>query len=836
MGTEVQFKSHMPGYYSMRDLNEDANSYNNWPLHYRDGPLPNGQFYNYSRPSATADTYVDYDKDAVKQKMLEHEAIFKKQVYELHRLYRIQKDLMDEIRRKELASSPLASSSFLPEDAQKWQSPGFLSNCRRPSISGSEASYSPMKSLTGNNSPQASPFPPQNGCTSKVPEWLESRPSKVRRRMIDLTLPADNYIDPEESEPFKNDPYDPARRAVTDLNQPIQIEDTNMPAHPRSRALFDGKILGKELSCKSQCGSSNGTSSNRHTESNGGGSGWVSYAINAGHDNGVPEHAPQSRIHEVPMHLPAHTVNQHKVSLSTDWAKSHSHLLSPWQRPSASLTQKAVSVEVGPSLDSYSIHHTNFEPPPLGHGVFSERWHQSNGRPESRLGNKSLYDRNGFYPMASSAGPKGISCRHNEQNSIDIKRSAAMDLSRVLSDGGQKQEDHVAVLPWLRADTSRKDEATAKSAFDFKEKNLYQPPTNQLTGRSELDECSRNTKILGIPIFGEPATPKKESSSLTGKSECEAAEGGKKRRMLDINLPCDQVPEELPVVENKEPSIKISGLKCEIDLNSCADEGETSLVIAHEASERKTLVVIDLEAPACPEMEEEISTEDEKHIQSIHRKIEHVPDETIKIAAEAIVAISSAVPDLPEPSSAENLQWFASIVLQERQVRNFSSSSEGIDYFESMTLKLSEMKDEEHLPQPLVPPEILKVGGEVSAVATSAVRPQRRGRQKRDFQRDILPGLTSLSRHEVMEDMQTFGGLMRATGHAWNCRPTRRGSARNRPARPRRKRKTTSCPSPPVPSPAYTSPVNLTGWGKTRRPRRQRCPAPAGNAPVIQLT
>lgn len=79
-GTEVQLKSCMPGYYSMRDLNEDPNGCNNWPLHYRERHLPNGQIYNCSLAGATADSCFDYDKDAVKQKILEHEAIFKKQV------------------------------------------------------------------------------------------------------------------------------------------------------------------------------------------------------------------------------------------------------------------------------------------------------------------------------------------------------------------------------------------------------------------------------------------------------------------------------------------------------------------------------------------------------------------------------------------------------------------------------------------------------------------------------------------------------------------------------------------------------------------------------------
>lgn len=77
MGTKVQSKSYLPGYhYSMRDMNEDSNN-SSWPLFYTNKPLPNGQYYNSFLPRTVAEAY---DKDALKQKMLEHEAIFKYQV------------------------------------------------------------------------------------------------------------------------------------------------------------------------------------------------------------------------------------------------------------------------------------------------------------------------------------------------------------------------------------------------------------------------------------------------------------------------------------------------------------------------------------------------------------------------------------------------------------------------------------------------------------------------------------------------------------------------------------------------------------------------------------
>lgn len=75
----MQCKSYLPGYYSVRDLNEDPNNCS-WPLYYGDKPLPNTQYYNGFLPRAPIDAYQGYGKDAVKQTMLKHEAIFKNQV------------------------------------------------------------------------------------------------------------------------------------------------------------------------------------------------------------------------------------------------------------------------------------------------------------------------------------------------------------------------------------------------------------------------------------------------------------------------------------------------------------------------------------------------------------------------------------------------------------------------------------------------------------------------------------------------------------------------------------------------------------------------------------
>jgi hypothetical protein len=118
---------------------------------------------------------------------------------------------------------------------------------------------------------------------------------------------------------------------------------------------------------------------------------------------------------------------------------------------------------------------------------------------------------------------------------------------------------------------------------------------------------------------------------------------------------------------------------------------------------------------------------------------------------------------------------------------------------------------------------------------------QRRRRQKRDFQRDVLPGLTSLSRPEITEDVQLLEGLVQASGGSWESSLTRRGRCGGR-ARGRKPRKTVvtviveeeeeeEVEVSPPPKPAGTGELEadgrgMIGWGRTtRRCRRARCPS-----------
>ncbi|KAF2325439.1 hypothetical protein GH714_028706 [Hevea brasiliensis] len=1070
----------------MRDLNEDSNSCS-WPLFYGDRVFTNGQYYNGFLPRAIADVYTGYDKDVVKQTMLEHEAIFKKQLCELHRLYRIQRDLMDETKRKELyknrmpietslSSSPLASQ-VTSEDARKWHILGFpLGNsvCAGPSTSGIEDMHSPLSSIKRSSS-QASPLLSQNGGTSKDVEILESRPSKVRRKMFDLQLPADEYLDTEgqqvqlrdenicgissypsnrnhkvapgsginvlvgtggknncQGDTLQSESCLKGKNNLADLNEPIEVEDINASANDLLGCTSSHcEIQEHELAAKSKSqflgfpkesllnyhhGSNNGIANDLYLQNNVNGNLWFPHMLESGNSKTniksvsqslLPEklpsssqplqvllkktnepatlfHTDQTKVDQMrertgcglelsgrnnefsnndhPISVVASNIpSQYAIDRSSDLSNSWSWSVSSWEKLSGSLSQKSMSAQMHLNLNASATLSRSSQSSTQSHGVFGEWWNYNSSSASNLKVGTEMPDQNGFYHGSSSGSkellthfPSGncdyLNCSgasnaahelinhgsaklYKSSNCMDSKSAKDVDLNVVLSNSSltkmashrglevidleRNHEDHLVALPWLRTKPNCEAEAISAGVdLNMGDLSDLQSSLNQLSDKSEAGKVPNQTvvhnvksascsnvvgasrietsdsssrrRILGFPIFEKPHVSKIESSSFPSPSvslpqPSAEVKNKRKSRALDINLPCHPaVPDCVQqtatedVLMEKEKDTQVANVRYEIDLNSCITEDESSLMPSVPGFNVKIISGIDLEAPVFPETEEDIVPGEEclekayeASSQLSQHKAESAPDEFVRIAAEVIVAISStghnrqddATYNASEASMKDSLHWFVEIVsffgedLESKfvvlEAEGNGQDKEGSyleDYFESMTLKLTETKEEDYMPKPLVPENLkLEETGTTSVPTRTRKGQSRRGRPRRDFQRDILPGLASLSRHEVTEDLQTFGGLMRATGHLWHSGLTRRNSSRSGCGRGRRRALVSSPPavmaSPPC-TPLLQQLNNvemgledrsLTGWGKTtRRPRRQRCPQ--GNLAALPLT
>jgi len=113
MGAKVEAEGYKPGHYAVSDLNAGANG---WGSPYEEDKTSNEELFNGFMRAETVGC-SDYDKEMFKRTILAHEAVFRQQVYELHRVYRIQRDLMKQYRHEEMHACPRV------EDASRRNSP-----------------------------------------------------------------------------------------------------------------------------------------------------------------------------------------------------------------------------------------------------------------------------------------------------------------------------------------------------------------------------------------------------------------------------------------------------------------------------------------------------------------------------------------------------------------------------------------------------------------------------------------------------------------------------------------------------------------------------------------
>ncbi|XP_011098690.2 uncharacterized protein LOC105177292 isoform X2 [Sesamum indicum] len=389
-------------------------------------------------------------------------------------------------------------------------------------------------------------------------------------------------------------------------------------------------------------------------------------------------------------------------------------------------------------------------------------------------------------------------------------------------------------------------------------------------GINEINNSISTKKILGFPIsnivqsFKDP-----NSGDNLSRANCPGICGDSATKAkTDEDVSRNQL-ETKNLVLQKGLNNYISDLRHHIDLNlSLEEEDAPSAPSVPTAIVKIATTEIDLEVPAVVEFETNTSSPKE----SKSRKMDMPQgnpgvsyEERDRIAAEAIISIllsgkKNLVDDCvcgpPEVASRDHLKWFAETILsqcgdtpsiyvevplnQNGSCKEEESIPDGMDYFEFMTLKLEETKEKYYHYEPAVlnNPSDDEIGN--ATLSKRSRRGQsRRGRQRKDFQRDILPGLVTLSRLEVTEDLQAFEELLKAEGRTLQSGLSQRSSTRNGRGRKRSAGPTTPITTRALCSTPVQKPIcqleerSLAGWGKkTRRLPRQRCPNAIISFPV----
>lgn len=682
----MQCQSYFPLYSSHYDLNMD----NNGGVGPVNGILQSTRYNNYVSSLPVA--------EFLRQTILTHEATFRDQVQELHRLYRKQKELMGEIKSKGLPMNnlhlgPQCSDSFSTKFGQN---------------------------ILGNG-----------GSLKNAPD-RESKGKKIGRKFLDLELPAEEYIDIEEQDDDAQFHSTPNSTGLSS-NMPLKVVvETDLTASSASKWLDPISQGGSPSSSSFAQIKTNLADLNEPLITID-----LEDRIAEGMDSGLEM---SGRNHDL----------LNRYNRKSDGASNEAH---SEVHPGSLLRKPAIKLEENPSL------------------------------------------------------VRGLPCLNNQLVNATSRSLESSCLESVSKDSA----------PSVACDPSK--HVNGLSFFDL---NSAVVEETEFTPSDTLS--SKPSKEVDID--------RKDVMPLS----CEDTvipSGSKKSRLIDINLPCNPTTDEdQPIIEDdfvgrddKNPA--------QINLNlSMNDDGSPPKSSFLE----KTSLEIDLVAPSSPEVEEgspprgdseETQPEAPFHVATPEDGNDTF-EESVKNAAEAIVSLSSskpqACPEKCESSDTGTLEWFAGLVhsISSDLVTDFRTlifeDTNMLDEFEAMTLNLTEMKEEEYWCQNNVQVESFSYS--IPSIGQARKGRTRRSKRK-DFQKEILPSLASLSRYEVTEDIQMIEGLMEAAGTPWHLSRTRRGCRVGR--KPRATKPECSTFDRPVLEPKGGA---FIGWGKAnRRPRGQRSPA-----------
>ncbi|GLT25243.1 hypothetical protein SLA2020_003870 [Shorea laevis] len=873
MQADMPSKSHFPGCcYTSWDLNLDANG-NMQPSNNVDRILMTRQYYNgaMSPPSSDLNLWYKYNKDILKQTMLKQEAIFRDQIHELHRLYRRQRELMDEMKRHGLHKHHQNLEALQLNHVLLPKSFGFLQEICHPSsmqsmnqlpLSNANNIISPLHFMEGNGMQAGSHLAPVEG-SSINSELLESKCKKFGKKILDLELPAYEYIDSEEEEFLETKRVDDATQVpsypvktisatlcgsdkeqlassiscnsqkdnaspstissktkiLADLNIPINFEEEiapefgelSNPVTGHTAHLCQGDKRNSLDSCPQELCSEKSSNSLEHIENR---QAQECITCNVLDEHGRKSCNVQSTACEFSGNSNAGSVAAFNKSSSchivplVDPANAESSSVSSWRR--CEFMRTPIAVQAFPCFNMST--------------ALSKGSKSSTSTESPRLAGRKLH----CHEKMNSMSP---SCSTDVADSMDV---SSMDAGTIL-------KNPTEVSPLVDKKTT-----------------------------SARNSCKRSRK--SIPMESVLLEANSEFIHDVELEKVEESKSFSNDMILEKENMKENVIDGIPNMNLESDGKRFQSCRVIIDLNSCIDEDESQPMLSHSTE-------IDLEAPASPENKERSPPRGESDGNQVETPLPtsgqedlDLQEELVKIAAEAIVNISSfSVQSCLESNSCEPsktlqidyLYWFARVAssvvddpdsefgintnVDDHGDNGYISSK--IDYFEAMTLQLEEIKVDEFYFETMKL-KLKEMKGEFYGniekeeeknAASLPIQPRRgrtrRGRQQRkDFQSEILPSLASLSRYEVSEDLQLIGGLMEAAGGHWESGSSRTagryGGARGRRQSYARASNTMETKTNLLLKKNNGSPEvgikerRSIDWGKiTRRPRGPRIPS-----------
>ncbi|XP_047071880.1 uncharacterized protein LOC124680908 [Lolium rigidum] len=903
MGAKVEGEGYRTGHYAVGDLNAGANG---WRSPYEEEEKTSEEQLCNGSMTTEAIGCTDYDREMFKRTMLAHEAVFRQQVYELHRVYRIQSDLMKHYRNKEMHACPRLG------DASQRNSPPQVPLHGAKTAAAAAAAVNIEKS-------QSLKFL-REGSVQSSPNGFPSSDAALhtKQAMFDLERGADNCFEDDNASDNKpidflgvsSDAKHQSDSAVTlagaerfgrlghnsstsflptignlgghhvaDLNEPILGTSMGRP----NGSVSGGPLYSLDNSWQQSAWRSSVTNNSFNKEYT------IDKRTNEGTSSNFFDTSSRIKQEEKPFidkgkHAsnggfvaPRYSDTDARATFNVADGRSANINQFMYQYPNSSTGWYSRSPLEGSALNMFSRHdhphgsspNTLVAPipsPHIGHPSVASRVGSCIVDPRSYSNNAGFQS---FPSFNGSSTVNSYACLGAANQSIGTFRCNPKGIDK--SDGrysGAPLDSSSASRPCQQATISSDLKQNKRQMFEHPARQCHDDPdfangkgrnnfnlNEALSDGQEdipveqdrvyagsLQHIEGEGSVSGISWLSKKASfgdstgleePRKvfENSSLMemkvnkGRSGAALAVSnlpdsastsvgcGAKKDKTQESAAClppscqNLVPRDGQAAANKSGAAIVNFFDLNDDIPN--EDNSESSIVSHEChatslqnNHAKRAFVIDLEVPACE-------------------------DAAATAAAEDIIALSMDVPTTDTPENM--LQWFADLAVS-------SIDDDDLETFESLTLKLEETKAVVEFCSRPVAPAVENDEQTVSPV-NLLTKPKRGGnqrkrRQKRDFQKDILPSISSLCRPEIIEDIQLLEGLVQTTGGSWESSFTRR--RRSRGKKPKKKVEDTveeeveisPPPSKPDESGLEAEDRGMIGWGRTtRRCRRQRCPS-----------
>ncbi|KAL2340720.1 hypothetical protein Fmac_008660 [Flemingia macrophylla] len=838
MSANMQCNGYFPYYYCTGDNVFGAEG-STWTSSNGNSERKNDCYQIGSMPLSTCQR-LGYNKELLKQTILKHEAIFRDQIHELHRIYQKQRELMDEIKRIGLHKHSLrletssSSSSLYYSQSLPWLT-------TQSSVLNAEGTLASMQEKSRQLCLTHASAPTAIKESLGDPKLLGSTSRKVGKKLLDLQLPADEYID-SEGESCENErvikeltlstytingiskvvyntdvkQYGTKSNGFADLNLPFKLEEETGVKSDDLASIHHQKYSFHDIPGRMTTGSLNfpndviqNLKRKQDLETSAGKNGSDLDSFSKSNDIECVSkklkqvnNSPCFHLMMVPGPTTERPAGTHDPPsggrLGSHYASctcAPHQLVSKHDMKSSRISPPVLwmSTASGPNLDCKNYLNRNFcsryNPPVLASSCIEDLNSFDNCGSSSAGHELGKYAKDSEYVGTT----KNINLNIMSAGYSDPSATTFQSI-RITCEEKNLQDSR---LPWHKAKPVPYEETQTSNHFDFSLLNHKSGCIHSDLKFNKVEKCDLGRdKILAFDLNGKPQTSR-VFRSLTKNHWTEEI-----TKILTRNSPCDSDPDMGEQVPASEQSLKNKKhLASVLDLNSCTNEDEN------------TRIDNDLQAPVSPENKECSPPRGESDENQLEMPLQLLAEQEqedpaaqevqARTAAEALFSISAAADNVTtwpssEPFVSSALHWFSGIVStivdhhSESGVKeDFSCTIKDLedflpadfDYFEFMSLNLTDTKDLDYCYKSSDRNE--QEGGSTFPTQPRKCRTNRR-RRGNNFQSEILPSLASLSRYEVTKDLQTIGGLVEAakTHSAIGCP---RSAGRNVLARGKRR-------------------------------------------------